>query len=253
MESPSRCPICLTEIRGQPSAKLTKCLHAYCVDCLVRWSNYKRTCPLCNSPFDSYFSSPSFRHRHRLRPLCLPLRPAPSRPRPLHRVLRRTREEVNAANRRSRPAPRLRSFGQPRLVPADVIKERVLQWRTSIYERGLRAIPFDLRTMMNNRDREEVLRRIEPWIRRELQAVLQDPDPTVIVHVATSLYLKRLENKTGVVSFCEDSEDSFLVPLRPFLGDWTSTFWHELRCFAESCYTMDTYDEVVNYRDSVKP
>ncbi|KAK1352693.1 hypothetical protein POM88_053124 [Heracleum sosnowskyi] len=30
---------------------------------------------------------------------------------------------------RTRPLPRLRSFGNPRIVPLDIIKERILQWR----------------------------------------------------------------------------------------------------------------------------
>ncbi|KAK1356770.1 hypothetical protein POM88_050026 [Heracleum sosnowskyi] len=33
---------------------------------------------------------------------------------------------------RTRPLPRLRSFGNPRIVPLDIIKERILQWRRSL-------------------------------------------------------------------------------------------------------------------------
>lgn len=72
--------------------------------------------------------------------------------------------------------------------------------------------------------KERILHKIEPWIRRELQAILQDPDPTIIVHVATSLYLSSVEMKTA------DNEDAFLTPLRPFLQESTDMFWHELRC-----------------------
>ncbi|KAK1397088.1 hypothetical protein POM88_006951 [Heracleum sosnowskyi] len=33
---------------------------------------------------------------------------------------------------RTRPLPRLRSFGNPRIVPLDIIEERILQWRRSL-------------------------------------------------------------------------------------------------------------------------
>ncbi|KAK7292305.1 hypothetical protein RIF29_08083 [Crotalaria pallida] len=89
---------------------------------------------------------------------------------------------------------------------------------------------------------KEILLQIEPWIRRELQAVLGDPDPTVIVHVVTSQFIAWLEEKARLPSGQHDT--SFILPLRPFLRDKTSTFY----CFAEGCYKMETYDAVVEYR-----
>lgn len=169
------------------------------------------------------------------------------------RVLRRRREEINAANRRSRQVPHQRSFRQVGSLSFEEIAERVLQWRASIYRLGLKAVPFENRDLPNRNmtmsitHKEQLLRKIEPWIRRELQAILHDPDPTIIVHVATSSYLSSIEKMS---SGCPDTEDTLLAPLQPFLHEWTTTFWHELRCFAESPYTMDTYDEVVEYRRS---
>lgn len=168
------------------------------------------------------------------------------------RVLRRTREEINAAIRRSRPVPRRRSFLRLGPLSSEEIAERILQWRASIYRLGLQAVPFENRNpsnpnmAMGTGRKEQILQRIEPWIRRELQAILHDPDPTIIVHVATSLYLSSIEKKPRL----SDSDDTLLAPLRPFLHEWTTTFWHELRCFAGSPYTMETYDDVVEYRKS---
>ena len=79
-----------------------------------------------------------------------------------------------------------------------------------------------------SQSKKKILQRIEPWIQRELQAILQDPDPTIIVHVATSLYLSRF-HMTGDLSTAIDNDDGFLDPLRRFLGEWTDMFWHELR------------------------
>lgn len=95
--------------------------------------------------------------------------------------------------------------------------------------------------------RVRILRRIEPWVRRELQAVLGDPDPSVIVHVATSLYIATLERKVHFSFGQPGAGDQFLAGLRAFLLDKTDMFWHELSCFAESSFTMETYDAVVEY------
>lgn len=72
---------------------------------------------------------------------------------------------------------------------------------------------------------EAILERIKPWIQRELQAILEDPDPTIIVHLVTSLFVARLETPSSQL----DAEDDFLSPLRPFLYEKTDLFWHELR------------------------
>lgn len=63
------CPICLRELQDCTAAVLTSCIHAYCVECIRKWSTLKRTCPLCNAQFESWFSkinfsSSSFRKEH---------------------------------------------------------------------------------------------------------------------------------------------------------------------------------------------
>lgn len=77
--------------------------------------------------------------------------------------------------------------------------------------------------------REKIVQRIQPWIRRELQAILGDPDPSVIVHVATSLFIASLEKKNNVNSEQLNGEDSLMAPLRPFLEDKLKMFLRELR------------------------
>lgn len=77
--------------------------------------------------------------------------------------------------------------------------------------------------------KQRILHRIEPWIQRELQAILEDPDPSVIVHLASSLFIASLERRSDVQSDQLGVEDHFLEPLQRFLHGWTNTFWHELR------------------------
>lgn len=84
-------------------------------------------------------------------------------------------------------------------------------------------------TLCINGVKERILQRIEPWIRRELQAILEDPDPSIIVHVAASLFIASLEKNLHVSSSQPDVGDNLLAPLCPFLLDKTDTFWHELR------------------------
>lgn len=74
-----------------------------------------------------------------------------------------------------------------------------------------------------------LVQRIDPWIRRELQALLGDPDPSIIVHVASSLFIASLEGKLNAAPRQPSVEDDFWAPLRPFLLNQTDMFWHELR------------------------
>lgn len=77
--------------------------------------------------------------------------------------------------------------------------------------------------------RERILQRIQPWIQRELHAILGDLDPSIIVHVASSLFIASLEGKFNHPSRLLGVKHDFLAPLRPFLHDQTTMFWHELR------------------------
>lgn len=97
--------------------------------------------------------------------------------------------------------------------------------------------------------KERILQKIEPWIQRELKAITNDPDPSILVHVTTSIYIAAVERKqnSSGLSGRVPVADSYLEPLQPFLLEKTSIFWHELSCFAESYLNMDTYDTVVRY------
>ncbi|OVA15026.1 zinc finger protein [Macleaya cordata] len=260
------CPICLRCIDhyNHKVAVLTVCMHAYCIDCIRKWSELKRNCPLCKTEFDSWFFKTRFSNgkfkEERLRKLDERKRVDFGDYRSerglvsTQRTLDRSRVELFNSNRRSRPLPWRRSFGQRQRYEDEVVRERVLGWRASIYNQRLQAIPLLSRnckeqiTLGNYYIKEIKQRRVEPWIRRELQAILGDLDLTVIVHLATSLYISSLEEKREDPSNRLPAEDKLVEPLRPFLHDRTEMFWHELRCFGESSLTMEVYDCVVDYR-----
>ncbi|XP_004241072.1 uncharacterized protein [Solanum lycopersicum] len=252
------CPICLCQIHHRSAAVVIPCMHAYCIVCIRRWSDVKRKCPLCNADFDSWFSRISFSSRtfqkeqlsarNETKKLHSGFVPSRLRDRLAdRRVIRRRREELNTFGSRTRPFPRRRSFDHKGALNPDDITRRIILWRSSIYEERLQAVPFSsknclMQHMDNRSTKEKMLQRIEPWIRRELQAILGDPDPSIIVHVATSLFITENTHST---QWCDRNE--FLAPLRPFLHERAEVFWHELRCFAESPFSMQTYDTVVEY------
>ncbi|KAI3979026.1 hypothetical protein MKX01_016201 [Papaver californicum] len=264
------CPICLQNfdnLHHHQVAVLTFCMHAYCIHCIHKWSHLKRNCPLCNAEFDSWFFN--FRvFTAKFEVFRLPNKKIVdsgdyTRQRThflnTRMVLRRRPREYN----RSRPYPLRRVFIESRL---DSLSERrrnqvesvtgsVLQWRASIYDKGIQAIPLVSRScqqnVLGNNDVKEIKRRrIEPWIIRELQAVLGDSDPSVIVHLATSLYISSLEEKQMNPSSNLVDGDNFVEPLKPFLREHAKMFWHELRCYDESSLTIEVYDSVVDYRRS---
>ncbi|GKC69672.1 hypothetical protein Tco_1115555 [Tanacetum coccineum] len=45
--------------------------------------------------------------------------------------------------------------------------------------------------------KERLLQRIEPWIHRELNAILGDPNPAVLVHLVTPLFISSLAEGTS--------------------------------------------------------
>lgn len=253
------CPICLCRLHHRSAAVIIPCMHAYCIVCIRRWSDVKRKCPLCNTDFDSWFSRISFTsrsfHKEQLsaRNETKKLHSGFVSSRPRDRLaerslIRRRREELNTFGSRTRPFPKRRSFDQVRALNPDDITRRIILWRSSIYEERLQAVPFSskyclMQHMDNRSTKEKMLQRIEPWIKRELQAILGDPDPSIIVHVATSLFISENTHSTQ-----RCAGDDFLAPLRPFLHERAEMFWHELRCFAESPLSMQTYDTVVEHK-----
>ncbi|KAI3864119.1 hypothetical protein MKW98_031711 [Papaver atlanticum] len=271
------CPICLQNFDNHNHhhhyhqvAVLTFCMHAYCIHCIHKWSHLKRNCPLCNAEFDSWFSNfraftgkfENFRLPNLDNKKMIDSGDYTRQRTHFHdtrMVLMRRHREYN----RSRPHPLRRVFIESGLDSlserqrnqVEIVTESVLQWRASIYSKGVLAIPLPSRSCQqnvlgNNGVKEIKRRRIEPWIIRELQAVLGDSDPSVIVHLATSLYISGLEEKQKNPSSNLADGDSYIEPLKPFLREHTKLFWHELKCYDESSLTIEVYDSVVDYRRS---
>ncbi|CAN1164475.1 E3 ubiquitin-protein ligase Topors [Linum perenne] len=234
------CSICLTELYDhRRTAVISACLHAYCLPCIRRWSEVNRRCPLCNAAFDSWHCRISLSSRMFV---------TENLPTPIPMKAKSTVAVVPIPRCRFLPRIPLRTYRKSESLPWRRTLsggEGRVRWRASIYDQRLQAVPIADTAVLKSDD--DILRRVEPWIRRELQAVLQDPDPSVIVHVASSLLVASLKQKSHSQSGHTGVADDFLDPLRPFLRDRTEIFWHELRNFAASSLNMEAYDEVVNY------
>lgn len=269
----SSCPICLgNDIHQTQLVVLRLCMHQFCAKCIHTWSALQRKCPLCKREFDGWFYDIQGPENYREKRL-LPLAEAPEpsvngngqRETDTQRSLQYARGRILDNQRRTRPLPRRRFFAHSRFVPAAEKRrleeagaaEKALRWRASIYRKGLRAIPPRLQNRTNIKqnitgelnEKARIERRLEPWIRRELEAILGDQDPTVLVHLVFSLWLSRLRKQEGKQNLVPSSnEDEFMQQLEPFIGDKANAFWHELRCFAESPFTMSAYDSIAEYQ-----
>ncbi|EPS67027.1 hypothetical protein M569_07753 [Genlisea aurea] len=248
-----RCPICLGGLETRSPSVILPCGHAYCVGCIRRWSDVKCNCPLCNYDFRSWWlcrssvgygeeeASPigrSQKNGSRRRDELLRRRRYQSYER--RRIVRRSRED-SVGETRSRILPKQRSFRRRVDDTPAIVAERTRQWRSSIYRSRLRGVLPPQKHVAE--EKESTLKRIGPWIRRELQALLDDPDPTVIVHVVVSIFnAGKLENLRD-----DQVDDEFLAPLRRFLHDQTEAFWNELICFSESRLSIEAYDTVAVY------
>ncbi|GAQ84462.1 hypothetical protein KFL_001900050 [Klebsormidium nitens] len=280
----STCPICLNDIPPEEKAVLKSCMHVFCVECIRAWSEIRRVCPLCKGGFTGWwydiqgegasrevslppppqnetsgrlertrdhsnrgaylnqeteerFNARPYYHRLQ-RGLQSDRRRPPGGPNQAH-------EREDQGGRRTQPAPRQRVFTPEQ----DGTEERALRWRRSIYDRGLEAVEIGgpVGRVGRSQDVARSQRRLAPWIERELRALLGEADP-LVTQLVTSLWRSASEFELGGNAGGEP-----VAQLEPFLGDRAAAFWHELRCFASSPFTMHTYDCVAQYRRRRSP
>jgi len=268
---PSSCPICLgNDIHQAQLVVLRLCMHQFCAKCIHTWSALQRKCPLCKREFDGWFydiQGPGNYREKCLLPLAETPEPSVNRNAQRNtytqRSLQNSRGQILDNQRRTRPLPRRRFFEHCRFVSLAEKRrleeagaaEKGLKWRASIYRKGLRAVPprlqrrTDIKQNITGQlnEKARIERRLEPWIHRELEAILGDQDPTVLVHFIFSLWFSRLGKREENL-IPPSNEDEFVQQLQPFLGDKANAFWHELRCFAESPFTMSAYDSIAEYQ-----
>lgn len=243
-DGPPSCLICLSS-RIVDRTLLPACSHSqFCFECILRWADVKRRCPLCQKDIGSYVIH-SIRGDEDQDYIRYHLRPQPDLPNPTagtstfsYSSRRAVVERVQAARRQRR----LRN--QARASPARNSDETseleaALAFRRSIYSpqhlyakhvganrhTGYRSCPSTavINRTLSIEPNGRLHRRISAFIRRELQVW---PD---IDHDFVTTYVLAL---TRVLPIGSDESVNLLAE---FLGHANAIhFWHELECFLRS-------------------
>ncbi|KAF8987244.1 hypothetical protein BGZ52_005463 [Haplosporangium bisporale] len=179
------------------------------------------------------------------------------------------------------PPQRRRRFETSRLPPEESAAERTiveqqelrLERRREVYRHKLfvkhmganKISGFQQITPETFKIFPQLIERLVPWIRRELQAILslslpasstssssrsgqgqhpprEDPNPTSSSELMTGLELIR-EYITAVLKRYDLQTDQAQDLLRDFLHEHTEHFVHELMAFARSPFSMEAYDQ----------
>ncbi|KAG0609975.1 hypothetical protein M758_7G029000 [Ceratodon purpureus] len=300
------CPICLGDIEEAGEAVLQWCMHRFCTHCIEEWSKVRRVCPLCKAEYRGWYHGVQSNNEFQERVLPPVAESSAHQSRgdaaSRFRLWRDSRRQERGRGSRllqprghgvapdasasssskqfgrSAPFPTQRSFGLPRQhqsaqamrILEEQAAAKALQWRKSIYNRNLRARPFEIgkRSMVTKDAKARAERRLEPWIRRELLAVLPNSDHAFLSRLILGLWFgaehepiqaverqgsssgQRTISNRNVIGSTETGsvrEAEAVKELKRFLGDKAELLWHELRCFAESPFTMQAYDTVVVY------
>ncbi|KAI8539354.1 hypothetical protein RHMOL_Rhmol09G0176000 [Rhododendron molle] len=99
---------------------------------------------------------------------------------------------------------------------------------------------------------------LEGWLRREIQALLQEEDVEIIVHhvlgVVDSLRRNQHQNSPSTLETQEETFKALVCQAaRPFLTGRTDPFAHEVELFLASGLNIDAYDKVYMQRLGWQP
>eukprot|EP00850_Spirogloea_muscicola_P005308 SM000024S07770 [mRNA] locus=s24:340981:344080:- [translate_table: standard] len=213
------CPICLADLEDANKAVLCWCMHSYCVSCIDQWSKVRRLCPLCKAEYIGWYynihGDGSYEEK------VLPLLPVESKEKEaaghwLDLVRDGGAREPGWLRHSRVQLERQRQERRGRAGPA----------RRGIYRSGLQAIKLGgnqevnwQRLACDEATRRRMMRRLEPWVARELKALLKDSDVSLLVHFVLGIWTSHVEKRSGS------------------------------RCFALSPYAMEAYDMLVQYQE----
>jgi E3 ubiquitin-protein ligase Topors len=283
------CAICLSRPTARDGAVVEGCYHTFCFVCIAHWAALNPACPLCKRRFNAILHDlrlqpgPAARLRFRRYSLAdaavaagASLSPDVSAGAASDRRVERatpssasrTRPDVavgilQATSKASRGAT---SYGGPNASDTDVDRRRL------VYARRLRAAPppavaaekcsLELAIARRLPDVARLWIKLQPWVVRELQAVLEEDDVDLLVIMTRSLLdeyarqtlpLRRRATTARAATSADEllartAWEGLRARLDEYLVDDAATFLHELFCFAVSaCNDMAAYDSSVRY------
>lgn len=272
------CAICL----GPPENKsfTDSCFHTFCFSCLLEWSKVKAECPLCKQRFksivhnvrsfedyDRYFVSSNAQssssasaaassrvaatalgsalllaHHLVYSPMLITWHSTPRR-RSVVSFTASPRSSSRRSRTRSGRAGMMRA-GAPTTVATGPLPTSSTE-RRSLYELDLWVCPPNNRRSARRftpaffRDNPACTHRLIPWLNRELLALLGSGGEAQLAFT-TELVL-------ALVTRYEVCSLEFAEHVRPFFGERTAHFLHELAAFVSSPLDMVAYDRVAVY------
>ncbi|ORY08417.1 hypothetical protein K493DRAFT_403404 [Basidiobolus meristosporus CBS 931.73] len=199
----------------------------HCPICLDDGDGKESDCPLCKVEFFSVISNIAFDtfKRFTFPPLVSSQGSASTSARPSPSSFR--------------PQPYRRRRPPPQYGPIEVDEEQ----RTEaglIYRYKLRAVHIGTNTHSGFQpailQSQSSIDRVVPWIRRDLQVLLNDEDVELVKEHIIAI-MKKMDMKS----------DRAIELLQPFLEDKSEHFVHELVAFARSSLNIHDYDRYVPY------
>ncbi|XP_015439121.1 PREDICTED: E3 ubiquitin-protein ligase Topors-like [Dufourea novaeangliae] len=256
---PPNCSICLGKLVN--TSFTDSCLHQFCFTCLLQWSKIKTECPLCKQTFKSIIhnvrSEEDYDQYHvprELATLDINFDLGHAVDIPAHRIHYRT--TMTGHHRRPHevvlnPEQVARREQLPSIAPQVPMGERLRRranpadYRRSIYRHGIWATALpdvfgrfrDCSAEYYRREPRE-LNRLIPWLNRELQVLLNNNAP----HVA---YVLRVILEA--LSQYDIRSPEFRDLVRPYFGNFTDHFVHELLNYARTNFDLVGYDQSVTY------
>jgi len=229
------CPICLCACEN--AALLDKCFHKFCFLCILQWIKVgsEPRCPLCKQEFASLL--------YHIKSDLEYLR---------YFVKEKKTASIQGGMYRANFENQYNSkFGKKSKDEIQRAPNSAMHsLRKSVYMRGLNAKPanatlspaakvpfikkFSLHAFQSNGPYWNS--KLRPWIKRELQALLEEEDVELLVEFVMSL-----------LGQLEITSKEFLDQLKDILFEHSDTFVNELLCFANAPYEMNTYDRLVVY------
>uniref|UniRef100_A0A023G766 E3 ubiquitin-protein ligase Topors n=1 Tax=Amblyomma triste TaxID=251400 RepID=A0A023G766_AMBTT len=277
------CAICL----GPPENKsfTDSCFHTFCFSCLLEWSKVKAECPLCKQRFksivhnvrsfedyDRYFVSSNgqssssstsatggaarvsaasalsnallLAHHLVYSPMLITWHSTPRRRSVLSFSATRSRSSSRSSRARSNHAAVMRAAAAASTVATGPLPTSSTE-RRSLYELDLWVCPPNNRRSARRftpaffRENQACTHRLIPWLNRELLALLGNGGEAQLAFT-TELVL-------ALVTRYEVCSLEFAEHVRPFFGERTAHFLHELAAFVCSPLDMVAYDRVAVY------
>lgn len=200
-----QCSICLQPF--DVVTVLSGCYHRFCFACILHWSQVSPTCPLCKRPLGYLMY------------------------------------DITADGQYRTFYPKdLNSSAPARSQLLDKFPTEAHRRRKAVYTKRLERLPVPKKKITAQQqpllNEQAWEKRIEPWVKRELQAVLSEEDVSLVLLLTRSLVLK-----------FGTSSAELSISLRDFLFEHTDTFISELDSFISSSLDVAVYDRLVEYQN----